>query len=132
VAALQRAVALAQMDGAPGAVAEHLDFDVARRGEIFFEIDGVVAERRLRLHLRLGQRVSELVGRTGDAHAPAAAARRRLDQHRIADLRGDRRRFRLVADRSRRTGTQGMPSRVAVRLASILSPIRRICSALGR
>ena len=28
-------------------------------------------------------------------------------------------------------GTQGMPSALAVRLASILSPIRRMCSALG-
>ena len=28
-------------------------------------------------------------------------------------------------------GTQGMPSRLAVRLASILSPMMRICSALG-
>ena len=28
-------------------------------------------------------------------------------------------------------GTQGMPSDLAVRLASILSPISRMCSALG-
>ena len=28
-------------------------------------------------------------------------------------------------------GTTGMPSRLAVRFASILSPIRRMCSARG-
>ena len=49
VAALQRAVALAEMDGVALAVAEHLDFDVARLLEIFLEIDRVVAERRLAL-----------------------------------------------------------------------------------
>ena len=47
VAALQRAVALAEMDGAALAVAQHLDLDVARPLEIFLEIDRVVAERGL-------------------------------------------------------------------------------------
>src|SRR4029450_4465177 len=44
VTALQRAVALAQMDGAAAAVAQHLDLDVTRTGEIFLEIESVVAE----------------------------------------------------------------------------------------
>ena len=47
VAALQRAIALAEMDGMALAVAKHLDFDVARALEIFLDIDGVVAERGL-------------------------------------------------------------------------------------
>ena len=49
MAALQRTVALAQMDRVAVAVAEHLEFDMARIAEIFFEIDGVVAERGLGL-----------------------------------------------------------------------------------
>ena len=57
VAALQRAVALAEMDGAALAVAEHLDLDVARPLEIFLEIDRVVAEGGLRLGARGRERV---------------------------------------------------------------------------
>ena len=49
VAALQRAVALAEMHGVALAVAEHLDLDVARLLEILLEIDRVVAERGLGL-----------------------------------------------------------------------------------
>ena len=63
VAALQRAVALAEMDGAAVAVAEHLDFDVARPREIFFQIDRVVAEGGLRLGAGGGERVGQFVGR---------------------------------------------------------------------
>ena len=47
VAALQRAVALAQMHDVAVAVGEDLDLDMARMGEVFLHIDGVVAERRL-------------------------------------------------------------------------------------
>ena len=52
VAPLQRAVALAEMDGVALAVAQHLDLDMAGMGEIFLEIDGVVAERGARLVAR--------------------------------------------------------------------------------
>src|SRR3546814_4336450 len=44
VTALERAVALAEMDRAALAVAEDLEFDVARVAEIFFHIDGRIAE----------------------------------------------------------------------------------------
>ena len=47
MAALQRAIALAKMNGIALAVAEHLDFDVARLLQIFFDVDGVVAESGL-------------------------------------------------------------------------------------
>ena len=52
MAALQRAVALAEMDRVALAVAENLDLDMARLLEIFFEIDRVVAEGRLGLGAR--------------------------------------------------------------------------------
>ena len=44
VAALQRAVALAEMDGVALAVAEDLHLDVARLLEVLLDVDGVVAE----------------------------------------------------------------------------------------
>jgi hypothetical protein len=47
VAALERAVALAQMHGVAVSVAEDLELDVARIAEIFFDIDGGVAESGL-------------------------------------------------------------------------------------
>ena len=131
VAALQRAVALAEMDGAALPVAEHLELDVARPREVFLEIEGVVAEGVLGFDPRSAQRVAQLVRVGGDLHAAPSAAGRRLDDDRIADLVGDLQRLGFVADGPFDPGTQGMPSRVAVRFASILSPMMRICSALG-
>jgi hypothetical protein len=52
VAALQRTVALTQMDGIAFAIAEYLKFDVARIAEIFFDIDGRIAEGGLCLAAR--------------------------------------------------------------------------------
>ena len=75
VAALQRAVALAEMDGVALAVAEHLDFDVARPLEIFFEIDRVVAERGLGFGARGRKRGRKLV--LGCARPSCRARRRR-------------------------------------------------------
>src|SRR4029450_5384251 len=49
VTALQRAVALAEMDRAAAAVAENLDLDVARLLQVFFEIERGGSERRLGL-----------------------------------------------------------------------------------
>ena len=49
MAALQRAVALAEMNGIAVPVGKDLDFDVARRGDIFFDQDAARAERRLAL-----------------------------------------------------------------------------------
>ena len=74
VAALQRAVALAEMDGVALAVAEHLDLDVARALQIFFEIDRVVAEGGLGLGARGGERVRQVVRRCG---RPSCRGRRR-------------------------------------------------------
>ena len=89
VAALQRAIALAEVDRVAFAVAEHLEFDVPRVGEIFFHVDGVVAEGGARFGRRLAHQAFELVLVGHDLHAAPAAARRRLDQHRIADLGGE-------------------------------------------
>ena len=53
VAPLDRAVALAEVDGVALAVGQHLDLDVARRADVLLDVDGAVAERRLGLGLRL-------------------------------------------------------------------------------
>ena len=57
--ALQRAVALAEMNGIAMPVGKHLDFDMARRGHIFFDQDPARAECGLGfrgLHLRARSR----------------------------------------------------------------------------
>ena len=73
--ALQRAVALAEMDDAALAVAEDLDLDVPRPLEVAFEIDLAAAEERRRLVLRDRQQPGELGGVAGHLHAAPAAAR---------------------------------------------------------
>ena len=61
MAALERAVALAEVDRLAVAVAEHLELDVARVGEIFFHVDGVVAEGGAGFGRRLAHQAFELV-----------------------------------------------------------------------
>src|SRR5262249_44027668 len=56
VAALQGAVAFAEVDGVAAAIAQYLDFDMAGPAEIFLEIERLVAERRLGLRPRGGER----------------------------------------------------------------------------
>ena len=64
-----------------------------------------------------------------DLHAAAAAAGRRLEHDRKADLaRQSLPPLRRSRCRRRSPGTVGMPSSTAARLAAILSPISRICS----
>ena len=94
VAALDRALALAEVDDVAVRVGEHLDLDVARLLEVALEKDRVVAERALRGALRGVERGAQLLLVAGDAHADATAARARLDEHRVADAPRRRRRFR--------------------------------------
>ena len=74
------------MHGVAEIVAEHLHLDMARLLDIFLDQHRVVAEGGLGLAPRAGQRLGEIVGIVDAAHALAAAAGARLDQHRIADL----------------------------------------------
>ena len=74
VAALQRAVALAEMDGLAGAVADHLHLDVARLFQIFLDVDGIVAEGRAGFGARRRERDSP--GRPACA-PPSCRGRRR-------------------------------------------------------
>ncbi len=90
MAPLQGAVALAEMDRIALAVAENLDLDVARLGEILLHVDLVVAEGRLGLGARRRQGHAEVCRRLRDLHAASAAAGCSLDQdgeaHRLGDL----------------------------------------------
>ena len=47
MAALHRAIALAEMDGIALAIGQHLDFHMARIFQKFFHVDHVVVERGL-------------------------------------------------------------------------------------
>ena len=55
VAALDRALALAEIDDVAVLVAQHLDFDVARIGDEFLDEDAIVAETRFRLRAGAGE-----------------------------------------------------------------------------
>ena len=111
VAALDRALALAEVDDVALAVAQHLELDVAR------------APRRTSRCRRRGRRRPPAASRCAvwkacgssaacahDAHAAPAAAGRRLDDHRVADLLGDLQRLLLVLDRAGEPGITGTPA----------------------
>ena len=84
-------------------VAEHLDLDVPRGVDRLLEVERVVAERRLRLGGRGRERVLELERVVHEPHALAAAARGRLQQHRVAELE---RRLARVRDRRAAVGAR--------------------------
>src|SRR3546814_9336710 len=67
---------------------EHLDLDMPRIGEIFLDVDGVVAECSLRLLLASRHHFRHLPGLGDNLHAASAAARRGLEQDGITDQIG--------------------------------------------
>src|SRR4029077_15019062 len=69
---LQGTIALAEMNGAALAVAQHLDFDVARPLQIFFQVNRIVAERGLGFRARGGKCGGEFSLRERDLHAASA------------------------------------------------------------
>lgn len=89
VAALQGTVALAQMNRVAAPVAKHLDFDVPGLSEVFFHIEGVVAEGSLCLGPGRGKRRVEVFLRFGHLHAPSAATGGSLDENGISDFSCD-------------------------------------------
>ena len=85
MAALDGAVALAEVDAVAVAVDRDLDLDVAVVLEPLLEVQRVVTERGARLRAADLDRRLELAGGADHAHALAAAAGRRLDEDREAD-----------------------------------------------
>src|SRR5215211_4384194 len=92
------------MDDLAMLVAEHLNLDVARIGNEFFDEHTVVAERRFCLRARARVTLRHFCGRMRDTHPLAAAARRSLDHHREADLGGDPQRLAFVLDHTQMPG----------------------------
>ena len=100
---LQRTIAFAQMHCIALPVAEHLNFDVPRLGQILLDVDAVVAERGFRLRTRGRERHRQIVRAGRHLHTAPAAARRRLDQHGKAHALGDLHRLSLGLHRAVRT-----------------------------
>src|SRR4029079_605847 len=96
VATLNRALAFAEVNHAAVMVAEHLEFDVARRLDVLLDVDVADAEGRFGFALRRLHRVRQLPGGTHDAHAAATTPSRGLDDDGIANLFGDPERFLLA------------------------------------
>ncbi len=76
VAALYRAIALAEGEHGAVRIREQLDLDVSRTFQVALEVDAVVSERGGCLAACCLDRLVELGRRTDDAHAAAAAALR--------------------------------------------------------
>ncbi len=86
MAPLDRALALAQVNQVAVLVAEDLELDVAWLGDQLLEQQRRVAKSRQRLAPRGRQRRRQVACALHDAHALAAASRRGLDEHRIANV----------------------------------------------
>ena len=89
VAALDGALALAQVHDVALPVAEHLDFDVPRAGDVFLDEHPVVAEAGTRLGGRGAKALGHFLAPVHHPHALAAAAGGGLDHDREADVLGD-------------------------------------------
>mmetsp|Transcript_23272 Transcript_23272/g.40173 ORF Transcript_23272/g.40173 Transcript_23272/m.40173 type:complete len:588 (-) Transcript_23272:1110-2873(-) len=86
VAALQGTVPFAQVHSAALAVPKDLDLDVAGRGQIFLDIDFVIAKGGFAFGPRSHERVFHIGCGLRHFHATATAARSRLDDDGIAHL----------------------------------------------
>ncbi len=85
VSPLDRALPLSEAEHRPAPVDEHLKLDVARRGQVPFQIEPRIPERRLRLALRGAPHGLEGGRVRRHPHAPTAAPAACLDDHRVAD-----------------------------------------------
>src|SRR5262249_36573431 len=100
VTALDRALALAEVDDGAVVVAEDLELDVPRVLDVFLEIDIADADRRFGLTLCRLERLAQLARRADDAHAASAAAGDSLDDDRKAEVLCDFLRLLLAVDRA--------------------------------
>src|SRR5690606_34312699 len=96
VAALQGAVAVAQMDGIALAIRQHLDFNVTRVGQVFFQVDHRVAEGSTGFGAGQADRLDQILFLVHHAHAATTTATGGLDDHRIADAAADLQAFLFI------------------------------------
>mmetsp|Transcript_26613 Transcript_26613/g.77749 ORF Transcript_26613/g.77749 Transcript_26613/m.77749 type:complete len:459 (+) Transcript_26613:417-1793(+) len=107
VAPLHGALALGQVDDVAVRVRDELDLDVARLLDVALDEDAVIAEGCRSLALRQTKRLPRLRLVPGNAHALAAAAGRRLDHHREANLARDTGRLVGVRDHALKARDRG-------------------------
>ena len=132
VAALDRAVALAQVDHVAVRVGEHLDLDVARILQVALQIDGGVGEELLALARGPLERVLELVLGARRPGSPCRRPRRR--PCRPPDSRSPWPRFLASATLSTGDvvpGTIGTPASAISSRARVFDPIASIALAGG-
>lgn len=128
VAALERAVALAEVDDVAVLVAQHLYFDVLGLNQVLLDEDILIAERLLGLALDALERGSDLFRSVTAPHAAAAAATGCLEDDRETERDCLFERFVCVAQRLGGTGNGGDTAGLCMALAVSLSPIwERMC-----
>ena len=132
MAALDRAVALAEVDHVALRVGEHLNLDVARVVEVSLEVDGRVAEELLALARGALEGLLELVLGLGDAEPLAAAASGGLAGDRVADLlRLFPRLLDVLRPAAVAPGTIGTPAFCMSSRERVFEPIASIAFAGG-
>src|SRR3546814_17264347 len=102
------------MDGIALTIGQHLELDVARQLQVLLHEHGGVLESIERFGAGDGDLVDQLVFAAHDLHAAAAATGDRLDQHRIADLPGDRHAYGVVVRPDRKTVVWGTGGSIRV------------------
>ena len=133
VAALDRAVALAEVDHVAVRVGEHLDLDVAGILEVALDVHGRVREEPLALAGSALERVLDLLLGSGDPEALAPAPARGLERDRIPDLGRLLRRLLRVLRRLRSCrGRSGPRPRTSARARGSSSPSPRSRRRAGR
>ena len=89
MATLNRALTLAEIDDVAVRVGHHLNFDMSRFLNKFFDKDTVVAKAGARLAASALKTIATILLVPSHAHALATATGRRLDHHRIANVGAD-------------------------------------------
>ena len=125
MAALDRTLALPHRHTGAVRVSEDLDLHVTRPLDVLLDVDRIVAEGILCLALRRLERARDLGWRTDHAHPLPAPTRGGLEEHGIAELRGEFRRLGRIAQRFRRAGHHRRPCRDRQRARRRLGAHRR-------
>ena len=109
VAPLHGAVALTDMHAVTVGIDDDLDLDVAGALQPLLEVQRVITEGGASLGAADRERLLQLAWRAHHAHALAAAARRGLDEQRVADALRLGEGMRVVAQHAVRAGHDGQP-----------------------
>ena len=89
VTALQRTIPFAQMNRIALTIAKYLHLNMARRGEVFLNINCVIAKGRFRLATRRAECVFQVLGALRHFHAATAAPCSGFDNDGVAHIGGD-------------------------------------------